>query len=338
MQMKKFLIASFILLIICGFAVSFLMIRFAANQSKKPEIIGVTFSQIQSERFGLNWQENYLALLDDLGFRHLRLIAYWDRVEPQKDQYDFSELDWMFAEAQKRNTKITLAIGQKLPRYPECFYPSWIDKNNSEDTNYRVNKLIGEIAKRYKDHPALESWQLENEFLLRSYGKCPKNNLTRGQLKKELTTLKNIDKNHPVMLTQSDEFGWPIFGPFADQYGFSMYKRVWMENINKYFRYPQPGAYNWLKAAIIKLYANQEPRVHELQAEAWGKTGNEYISLDEMNKTMNPTYFDENIRYVRDSKIRQFDLWGAEWWYFLKVKKNSPQMWDKARDLLKTSY
>jgi hypothetical protein len=310
------------------------MWRFAKNQAKKPEMIGATFSQVQAERFGVDWQQNYLALLDDLHFKNLRLIAYWNRVELKKDQYDFSELDWMMDEATKRNVKITLVIGQKVPRWPECYYPDWLDKNNANETSYRADRYISQVVKRYKNHPALQGWQLENEFLLRSYGRCPSNNLTRDQLKKELSTIKGADLSHPIMLSQSDEFGWPILGPFADKFGFSLYKRVWMESLKGYFKYPQPGLLNWFKASIINFYSNQEIVAHELQAESWAKTGNEFISPEEMSKTMNPTYFDENIRYVRDSRIKEYYLWGSEWWYYMKTKKNSPAMWEKVKELL----
>lgn len=337
--MKKFLKVIFTILIILAIFISFLMWEFAVEQSKKPEMIGVSFSQIQAERFGVDWQKNYLAIIDELQFKYLRLAGYWNRIEKQKGSYDFSELDWMMDEAAKRDVRVTLAIGQKLPRWPECFYPEWLDKNNPDEVSYRANKLIGEIVKRYKNHPALDTWQLENEFLLRSYGKCPKNNLTRYQLKKELQTIKNIDRKHGVALTQSDQMGWPIIGPFANQYGFSMYRRVWWDYMGYtgYFKYPQPGIYNWFKAAIIKFYSGQEPRVHELQAESWAKTGNEFISAEEMDKTMNPKYFDDNIRYVRDSKIRRYDLWGAEWWYYMKTKKDSPAMWEKVKEFLHRS-
>ncbi|PIW91498.1 MAG: hypothetical protein COZ90_00545, partial [Candidatus Nealsonbacteria bacterium CG_4_8_14_3_um_filter_37_36] len=42
---------------------------------------GVNFSQKHTENLGLNWRETYLALLDDLGVRNIKLITHWDLIE-----------------------------------------------------------------------------------------------------------------------------------------------------------------------------------------------------------------------------------------------------------------
>jgi len=307
---------------------------YAARTAKDPEVVGVTFSQLQSERYGLNWKENYTALLDDLKFRHFRLVAYWDRIEPQKGQFDYSELDWMLDEADKRGAKVTLTIGQKVPRWPECFYPSWIDRNNLAEVQEHVPIMLRSVAERYKNHPALEAWQLENEFLLRSYGRCPSKNLTREMLQAELKTVRSVDAKTPIVFTQSDQFGMPIWGPFADWFGFSMYRHVYVEH-KGYWTYPQPGLHAWWKAAMINLFTGNQIKVHELQAEAWGRTGNEFLFFSETERTMNPELFDDNIRYVRDTKIKRYDLWGAEWWYFLKTREKQPALWDRVREFMK---
>jgi hypothetical protein len=30
-------------------------------------------------------------------------------------------------------------------------------------------------------------------------------------------------------------------------------------------------------------------------------------------------------------------LWGTEWWYYLKVKQNNPQMWETAQSIIAES-
>src|SRR5438105_2104485 len=87
---------------------------------------GVTFSYPYAQSLGLNWRETYLAILDELHPKYVRLSAYWDATEPQKDNYDFSALDFQINEAAGRGTKIVLAVGRRLPRWPECHDPSWI--------------------------------------------------------------------------------------------------------------------------------------------------------------------------------------------------------------------
>jgi beta-galactosidase GanA len=55
--------------------------------------------------------ETYIALLDEVGVKKMRLPVYWDLVEKERGQYDFSDVDWQLAEAKKRNVEVILSIG-----------------------------------------------------------------------------------------------------------------------------------------------------------------------------------------------------------------------------------
>src|SRR3989344_452235 len=67
---------------------------------------GVTFSRSYALDLQLDWRQTYLAILDDLGVKHLRLSAYWDEIEPDKDQYRFDDLDWQIDQAAQRGVAI----------------------------------------------------------------------------------------------------------------------------------------------------------------------------------------------------------------------------------------
>jgi hypothetical protein len=86
---------------------------------------GITFSSRYASQMSLNWRETYLNIIGDLGAKNLRLVAYWDEIEKTQDSYDFTNIKWQVEEAQKRNLNVILAIGRKVPRYPECFEPTW---------------------------------------------------------------------------------------------------------------------------------------------------------------------------------------------------------------------
>src|SRR5881628_564553 len=75
----------------------------------KHPVYGVSFSTEYANELGNDWQANYTALLQDQGFKHLRLMSYWELVEPQQGQYDFKDLDWQFDQANKYGAKISLA-------------------------------------------------------------------------------------------------------------------------------------------------------------------------------------------------------------------------------------
>src|SRR3990170_3107415 len=93
---------------------------------------GIVFSFKQAELLGLNPREVFLNLLDELKPGYLRVIAYWDRIESEKDRYNFSELDFQLIEAEKRKIKTTLVVGEKVPRWPECHYPNWFSGLDSQ--------------------------------------------------------------------------------------------------------------------------------------------------------------------------------------------------------------
>ncbi len=332
---KKTLIILLIIMAFIFFESLLLMLRFNRTNKYKPEIIGVSFSQIQAERFGSDWRQNYLGVLDDLQFKQLRLPAYWNRIEATKGNYDFSELDWMISEAEKRNAKVTILVGQKNIRYPECFYPEWVDTNDTNKTSAEAVEYVKQVVSRYKDNKTITAWQLENEFILKAFGECPKNMLTGKQLSKELMALKSVDSTRPVLVSQSDQYGFPIQGPFGNIFGFSMYKWSWKKEIG-YYKYPQTGEYFWWKAGIISVLKKQSIKIHELQAEAWGPKGNEYLDYNEAMRSMNPAQFKENIQYARQTRIREFDLWGAEWWWYLKQKGHN-EMWQSVKTLINKS-
>ncbi|MEO5499038.1 MAG: hypothetical protein ABIR46_00895, partial [Candidatus Saccharimonadales bacterium] len=93
----------------------------------KDPIIGVSFSEKRAKELGLDWRANFTALLDDMHISAFRLMSYWDEHEIVRGQHDFSSLDWQIDEASKRGATVTLAVGLRQPRWPECHQPKWAD-------------------------------------------------------------------------------------------------------------------------------------------------------------------------------------------------------------------
>ncbi len=83
---------------------------------------GVSFSVKYAKELGVDWKANFTALLDDMQIKNYRLMSYWDDTEPQQGTFEFSDLDWQMNEAAKRGAKVSLAVGMRQPRWPEC---SW---------------------------------------------------------------------------------------------------------------------------------------------------------------------------------------------------------------------
>jgi len=83
---------------------------------------------------------------------------------------------------------------------------------------------------------------------------------------------------------------------------------------------------------VEKLF-NKSVICVELQAEPWGSKLLQDVSLEEQQKTMDLRKFKENVDFARNTGLSEFYLWGAEWWYWLKEKKNMPEIWEEAKKL-----
>jgi hypothetical protein len=148
--------------------------------------------------------------------------------------------------------------------------------------------------------------------------------------------VKKADPKHPVIISRSNNWvGIPIGKPTPDEFSVSVYKRVWDTTVTKrYFEYPQPA---WTYASLAgaeELLSGKNMIVHELQAEPWPPKGQDVINtpVEEQYKSINPKRMKDRIAYGEATGMRSLDLWGAEWWYWLKVKKDDPRVWNVVKD------
>ncbi len=298
-------------------------------------VYGASFSVKQARLYGTDWKQNYLALLDDLKFKHLRLMSYWNEIEPERGQFNFADLDWQMNEAAKRGVKVGLSIGLRQPRWPECHPPTWADNLAGDEWKQALFAYMELVIKRYKDSPALDSYQLENEFLNNWFGICDP--ADRQRVVEEFNLVKQWDPNHPIQMTLSDEHGLPIGQPEPDAYGFTMYRIVYNTNFGPagYALYPTSVWWHRLRAAVITwLHPNKPISVHELQMEPWGPGENWYLSTEEQNKSMSVEQIHKMTDFARRSGFTRADFWGSEWWYWRKVN-GDPSVWEAVRNELK---
>lgn len=294
---------------------------------------GVNFSQKHSQLLGLDWQENYLALLDDLKVKNIKLITQWDLLELEKDQYNFDNLDWQIGEAEKRGTEILLVIGMKTGRWPECHVPVWAKNLTKEQQQKEILELLEEIVLKYRGQASVWAWQVENEPFF-PFGECPWQD--KNFLKEEIDLIKSLDnQKRPIVISDSGEGSfWISVAKLGDMVGTTMYKKIWFKPFNTYINYPLPASFYWRKAEIIRKIFNKKVIVVELQAEPWGPELLYESPLSEQEKTMNLAQFSSNIEFAKKTGFDTFYLWGAEWWYWLKEKQGQPEIWEEIKILL----
>jgi hypothetical protein len=302
------------------------------KHQKQPLVLGASFVPDYAESFGLDPMETLNAMLSDLHLKQVRLVSYWKDIEKSPGNYDFSQLDQEFALANKYGVKISLAVGLRQPRWPECHEPEWINIDPKAPNTWQpqLYKFMHTVIDRYKDNPALSEYELENEFFMKVFGECK--DFNRYRLIFEDKLLKKWDPSHPIVISRSDNWiGIPVYKPTPNEFAISIYKRVWDAGFtHRYFEYPIPAWYYAFLAGAEEIYSGKDMIIHELQAEPWTPNGKQIteISVKEMYKSMNPQRLKDRIDYGESTGMRTIDLWGAEWWYWMKVKQHNPDVWN----------
>lgn len=302
---------------------------------------GVTFSDKFSRELGLDWQKNFDAIVEELHPKKMRLIAYWDEIERVRGQYDFSATDWMLEELSGKSVEVIFALGLKVPRWPECHLPDWARALSPDERETVLRSYIKAVITHYRANPNITIWQLENEPFFGFGRGC----VTRPDdfLDQELTVVRSTDPFRKTLVTDAGEFGlWFRAARAGDQFGTSMYREVyppsvgWLTGI---IHYPLDPSFFRFKEKIVRLLAGEATKkfiVIELQAEPWGETVLPELSYEEQIKLFSPAYFEDTIRYARDTGFGEYYLWGAEWWYYLREKNSDDRFWEQAKYLFRS--
>lgn len=309
------------------------------QHKNEPLVIGTTFIAPYAESLGVDARETLQASIQELGIKQYRLVSYWNEHEKEQGKYDFSQLDWQFDMIEASGGTVSLAIGLRQPRWPECHMPSWAKNKDLEVWYPQLRNYISAVVSHYKDRPSLKSYQLENEFFLSVFGDCPDH--SRWRLVEEYNLVKSLDNKTPIIVSRSNNAtpSWPVGEPRADVVAASIYKRVWDKTFTKrYFEYPLPPWYYSFLAGATQITTGKNTIIHELQTEPWLPNGYDLRTapISEMYKSMNPDMFIKRLDYAVDTGIKSIDMWGMEWWYAMKVVRQDDGMWQAAKHYLKT--
>jgi hypothetical protein len=302
----------------------------------KPPVIGVSFIPGYAQYLGVDPQATMDSLIG-IGVRDFRLVSYWNDAEPEPGRYDFTQLDWQFQKAEAAHAKISLSLGLRQPRWPECHLPDWARTEPESRRQPQLKAYMAAVINRYKDSPALSSYQIENEFFLQGFGTCNEipGSRNRANLISEYNLVKKLDSRHPAIISRSNNaLGWPVGEPQPDEFGVSVYKRVWDAGVTRrYLEYPFPAWYYAFLAGGQKMITGRDMIVHEMQAEAWAPNGQELpkISLAEQNKSLDAKRLKDRFEYGRATGMPEIYMWGAEYWYYRQQILHDPSLWNVAK-------
>jgi hypothetical protein len=330
---KKILIAALLLLLAVLGSVGY----FGSQYEPAKEFDwGVTFSHSYAQYLGYDWRVVYLDMLNDLKPKKLRLMAYWEDIEPEPERYNFQVAAEMIAEAQKRDIDVMLVVGHKQPRWPECHHPGWYNGLSQQDKEAAQLRYVKNAVNYYKQVSAIKVWQVENEALFGFGDQCPI--ASKDLLLREMALVRSLD-SRPILMADSGEFGrWlPTINLGPDLFGSTMYRVVHNPKVG-YFKYPLPPYFFHVKAGMAKKFTNMDEGIIgvELQGEPWfanGADGPRTTDLNTQYALMNPKIFNEYVQYAKDVGFRENYLWGVEWWYWLAHEKGDWGMWDAAKQV-----
>ena len=330
MMIRKLLKFICVLVLALGLLAWFFYAQFEASTNPQ---FGLNFSLPYMSYLGFDWKQAYLEILDELKPKHLRIMAYWEILEPEPGKFKFSDMDFMLKEAEKHNAKVILVLGQKQPRWPECHHPGWYKELSDGKRETALLAMLKESVSHFKNFKSITRWQLENEPFFAYGPDCPV--ITADLLDKEIALVKSLDAR-PILLTDSGEKGaWLPTAKKADVFGSTMYREVYYDGLGKYMKYPIPPFVYRVRAGFVKVFSKAEEFVGvELQAEPWFSGEIFANSREEQNKHMNRDIFLENIEYARKVGFAENYLWGVEWWYYFKDLYKDDSIWQEAKKVL----
>lgn len=295
---------------------------------------GVTFSQPYAKSLGLNWKDVYIEILDDLKVKRLRLSAYWNEVQPEQDNYKFEDLDFQINEATKRNVKIILGVGRRLPRWPECHEPNWLKNITVLEQQNAQLSYIEEVVRRYSNNANIEMWQVENEAFLGTFGICPK--LDEDFFDKEIALVKKLDPVRKIIITDSGELNfWLNAGSKGDVFGTTLYRYVFSDVFKRYWTNPIPAWFYRFKGGILRfVHPGRQVVIIELEGEPWTTKGILSTPIEEQFKTMSLSNFNKITSVAKATGFSPQYYWGVEWWYWMKTQGHN-EFWERAKDIIK---
>jgi hypothetical protein len=302
-------------------------------------ILGVTFSPRYAGGLDLDPRATYIAMLDQLGVRSVRLPLYWEEVEAAPGVFDFSDSDFYVHEAAARGVTLIVSVGYKQPRWPECYPPRWASSLSAEQLQQHVLRLVEAEVTHVRQWPQVAMWQVENEPFVR-FGNCDSPVvLTPTFVGEEIDLIHSLD-NRRVLVTDSGEWSTLVstMSTTDVDLGLSVYRDVPLSSFGL-SRYPLPAWSYTVKNGFARAVTGADGMtiISELQCEPWFVGG----GLKEVPYEVQRSQFPpeeivlSNIEYARRTQFSRAYLWGVEWWYWM-ASRGHPEYVEAARQAFAT--
>ncbi len=322
-----------------------------AKPWRRPSGLGMTFSPLQCHYMGLDDRAAFTALCQ-LGLDRVRLCAYWHEIESEEGQLDFSKLDWLLDQCETHNLKVTIALGMKVPRWPEFHFPDWAHRLyvteagetaldlRSPSLADRTLKLVAAVVEHCRSSSAVTHWQVENEPFTRleiAGGRF----LSPAFVNREVALVRSLKLDHQkILLTNAihlpspklteDEPAFRNSLQTADAVGFNVYTKVPSGvPLGQPNPYLEPTTLFWRQLADWQrelAQNNREAWIAEAQAEPWEM--GQLVAMEKLNyPSASPNRMRSLVGQLSDLNYSIVLLWGSEYWYWQKLKGRNLWWW-----------
>lgn len=290
---------------------------------------GFTFSSKYCDEMGLDPTDTLNWITESFKFKSIRLCAYWDQIQPKQDAFDLSELNKQIEIAYKNKLEITLAIGRKVPRWPEFHDPDWAIIKDKVFLYDNFFKYFEQIISNYFNDNRITYFQIENEPYF-SFGEN-KFGFDLFHYEEEIKIAKNKTKKQ-IISTDSGEWGnWKEAAKTGDRIGVNVYTIAYNNDTKHYNEMKRQPSFYQDKASNI----NKKVFIAELQAEPWGPVHlASKLELFEAKKSMNTKRLQKNATLAANIGFDEAWFWGVEWWKF--IQKSYPEFVNKAKEIINT--
>jgi hypothetical protein len=293
---------------------------YAFREAQSRPVYGFTFSSMYAESLGLNAEETLTATLDAFHPAFVRFPLYWDAIERESGVFVWDDVDSAVAKMQGADVSIHMVIGAKVPRWPECFIPAWVNSRDRDVYRESLLAYMSEAVARYA--PVVDVWQVENEPLF-AFGDCPDPNI--DLLKEEVDLVRTLDSDAEIQMTVSGEQQmWGSVASFADRIGVSVYRNARSALFGS-FSFPVPSG--WYVLMRMPIFFSHDAVISELQMEPWFTSHPRYIPLETAASFFTPRDALNNLAYARATGFSEVSFWGVEWWYYLQ-QQGYPEVWN----------
>jgi Beta-galactosidase len=179
-------------------------------ESRGATRVGISFRPLQAEGLGLEPRATLATLLEH-PYQVVRLAALWNRMEPARDAFDPSHLDWQLESAERAGKQAIIAVGAvKNFGYPEFFVPkhhlptplpegSLVSEASHPELLAAALRFVGRVVERYGGHQSVVAWQVEHEAV-DPLGVEHAWRLATGFVKREVEEVKRLDPKRPILL------------------------------------------------------------------------------------------------------------------------------------------